>query len=68
MKTSKGSQDFHRLDEEQLMSMFADIKPFHKQQNQSNQSTSNHTPVAPSTTLDNRCSERHTISENPSIP
>ena len=27
---SKGSQDFDRLDEEQLMSMFADIEPFHK--------------------------------------
>lgn len=65
---SKGSQDFDRLDEEQLMSMFADIEPFHKQQNQSNQSASNHHPAAPSTALDNRCSERQTISENPSTP
>jgi hypothetical protein len=65
---SKGSQDFDRLDEEQLMSMFADIEPFHKQQNPSNQSASNHTPAALSTALDNRCSERQTISENPSMP
>jgi hypothetical protein len=68
MRISKGSQNFHRLDEEQLMSMFADIEPFHKQQNPSNRSASNHTPAAPSTALDNRCSERQTISENPSMP
>eukprot|EP01018_Ginkgo_biloba_P000926 Gb_07087 [translate_table: standard] len=61
---SKGSQDFDRLDEEQLMSMFADIEPFHKQQNQSNQSSN---PAGPSA-MDSRCSERQTTSENPSTP
>lgn len=65
---SKGSQDFDRLDEDQLMSMFADIEPFHKQQNQSNQPVSNNPHAALSTALDNRCSERQTISENPSTP
>jgi hypothetical protein len=68
MRISKGSQNFHRLDEEQLMSMFSYIEPFHKQQNPPNRSASNHTLAAPSTALDNRCSERQTISKNPSMP
>eukprot|EP00249_Psilotum_nudum_P004604 c18106_g1_i1 orf=2-823(-) len=32
---SKGSQEFDRIDEEKLMSMFADIEPFQTQQNRS---------------------------------
>ncbi|KAH9293048.1 hypothetical protein KI387_041755, partial [Taxus chinensis] len=61
---SKGSQDFDRLDEEQLMSMFADVEPFNK--SQSNQSSN--PPTHQTSALDNRCSDRQATSENPSTP
>ncbi|KAH9319053.1 hypothetical protein KI387_020822 [Taxus chinensis] len=61
---SKGSQDFDRLDEEQLMSMFADVEPFNK--SQSNQSSN--PPTHQASALDNRCSEKQATSENPSTP
>ena len=39
-----------------------------KLQNQLNQSAPNHPPIVPLTALDNRCSERQSVSENPSTP
>eukprot|EP00249_Psilotum_nudum_P004469 c17984_g1_i3 orf=656-1516(-) len=55
---SKGSQDFDRIDEEQLMSMFADVEPFQKQQMQSPED-SMHTISG---------TERSPILENPPTP
>lgn len=60
---SKGSQDFDRLDEEQLMSMFADVEPFHKQSNSNHSSNPN-----PNPNPDTRCLDRQATSENPSTP
>ncbi|XP_057867215.1 basic leucine zipper 34 [Cryptomeria japonica] len=61
---SKGSQDFDRLDEEQLMSMFNDVEPFNKSQSNQSSNPPNHQTSA----LDNRCSDRQATSENPSTP
>lgn len=55
-------REFEKLDEEQLLSMFADIEPFHKQQQQHN-----HQANESASTIDVRLLEPQ-VSENPSTP